>query len=84
VAAWKTAPSWYIVATADQLIPPEGQQFMARRASARTIEISASHAIAVTQPAAVARQIVAAASSQPGKGDERESGGQRATPDSHS
>jgi pimeloyl-ACP methyl ester carboxylesterase len=62
-AAWKTAPSWYIVATADQVIPPEGQQFMARRAGAHTIAIDASHAIALTQPAAVAGHIAAAASS---------------------
>lgn len=51
---WKTAPSWCIVATADKVIPPEGQQFMARRAGAHTIAIPASHAIALTQPAAVA------------------------------
>jgi pimeloyl-ACP methyl ester carboxylesterase len=61
--AWKTAPSWYIVATADQLIPPESQEFMARRAGAHTITIPASHAIALTQPAAVAGHIAAAASS---------------------
>jgi pimeloyl-ACP methyl ester carboxylesterase len=36
------------VATADRVIPPEGQQFMARRAGAHTIEIDASHAIALT------------------------------------
>jgi pimeloyl-ACP methyl ester carboxylesterase len=64
-AAWKTIPSWYIVATADQVIPPEGQQFMARRADAHTIKIGASHAIALTQPAAVAGHIAAAASSAP-------------------
>ena len=64
-AAWRTAPSWYIVATADQVIPPEGQQFMAQRADAHTIKIDASHAIALTQPAAVARHIAAAASSAP-------------------
>ena len=62
-AAWKTAPSWYIVATADQLIPPGGQRFMARRAGAHSIEMDASHAIALTQPAAVAGHIAAAASS---------------------
>ena len=61
-AAWKTTPSWYIVATADQVIPPEGQQFMARRAGAHSIEMDASHAIALTQPAAVAGHIAAAAS----------------------
>ena len=63
VAAWKTAPSWYIVATADQLIPPGGQRFMARRAGAHSLEVDASHAIALTQPAAVAGHIAAAASS---------------------
>ena len=62
-AAWKSAPSWYIVATADQVITPEGQQFMARRAGAHSIEIDASHAIALTQPAAVAGHIATAASS---------------------
>jgi len=62
-AAWKTASSWYIVATADQVIPPGGQRFMARRAGAHSIEMDASHAIALTQPAAVAGQIAAAASS---------------------
>lgn len=60
-AAWKTTPSWYLIATADQVIRPEAQQFMARRAGARTVEIRASHAIAVTQPAAVAGHIAAAA-----------------------
>ena len=59
-AAWKTAPSWYIVATADQVIPSEGQQFMAQRAGAHAIEIAASHAITLTHPAAVAGQIAAA------------------------
>ena len=39
-AAWKTTPSWYAIATADQIIPPEAQQFMARRA-ARTPSKSA-------------------------------------------
>ncbi len=60
-AAWKTMPSWYMIATADQLIPPEAQHFMAQRAGAHTMEIRASHAVALTQPAAVAEQIAAAA-----------------------
>jgi pimeloyl-ACP methyl ester carboxylesterase len=62
-AAWKTTPSWYVIATADQLIPPEAQHFMAKRAGARTVEICASHAIALTQPASVAEQIAAAVTS---------------------
>ena len=60
-AAWKRTSCWYTVATADQLIPLTAQRFMAERARARTIEIDASHAIALTQPAPVARQIAAAA-----------------------
>jgi pimeloyl-ACP methyl ester carboxylesterase len=59
-AAWKTTPSWYTVATADQLIPPQAQRFMAQRAGAHAIEIAASHAITLTQSAAVAGQIAAA------------------------
>jgi pimeloyl-ACP methyl ester carboxylesterase len=60
VAAWKKTPSWYMVATADQLIPPQTQRFMAQRAGAHAIEIAASHAITLTQSAAVAGQIAAA------------------------
>jgi pimeloyl-ACP methyl ester carboxylesterase len=62
-AAWKTTPSWYLIATADRLIPPDAQHFMASRAGARTAEIRASHAVALTQPAPVAEQIAAAARS---------------------
>jgi pimeloyl-ACP methyl ester carboxylesterase len=60
-AAWKTTPSWYVIATDDMIIPLEAQQFMARRAGAHTTEIRASHAITLTQPAAVADLIAAAA-----------------------
>jgi len=60
-AAWKTLQSWYIVATADRVIAPEAQRFMAARANAMTIEIGASHAVAISQPAVVADQIRAAA-----------------------
>jgi pimeloyl-ACP methyl ester carboxylesterase len=62
-AAWKTMPTWYLIATADRLIPPEAQHFMARRAGARRTELRASHAVALTQPVAVAEQIAAAATS---------------------
>jgi pimeloyl-ACP methyl ester carboxylesterase len=60
-AAWKTKPSWYVIATQDQVIAPQAQRFMARRAGAHTVQIHASHAITLSQPAAVARQIAAAA-----------------------
>jgi pimeloyl-ACP methyl ester carboxylesterase len=60
-AAWKTLPSWYVVATADRAIHPDAQRFMAKRAGAVTIEVDASHAIALSQPAAVAGHIRTAA-----------------------
>lgn len=49
-AAWKTLPSWYAVATADQAIHPDQQRFYARRMGATTIEVDASHSIAVSRP----------------------------------
>ncbi|MEU7834981.1 alpha/beta hydrolase [Nonomuraea sp. NPDC049129] len=60
-ASWKSLPSWYVVATADQAIHPAAQRFMAKRAGADTIEVDASHAIALSQPAAVADHIRTAA-----------------------
>ena len=52
-AAWKTLPSWAVVATADNAIPPDGERHMAKRAGAQTIEVDASHSIALSQPKAV-------------------------------
>ena len=53
-AAWKTLPSWAIVATADNAIPPDAERHMAARAGALTVEADASHSIALSQPEAVA------------------------------
>jgi hypothetical protein len=53
-AAWKTLPSWAVVATAAQMIQHDAERFMAEQAGGRTIEVDASHAIALSQPAAVA------------------------------
>ena len=55
--AWKTKPSWYMVATEDRMIPPAAQRFMARRAGSTVVEERGSHAIYVSQPAAVAALI---------------------------
>lgn len=52
--AWKNLPSWDLVATQDNAIHPEAQRSMAKRAGATTIEVAASHAVAVSQPEAVA------------------------------
>jgi pimeloyl-ACP methyl ester carboxylesterase len=59
--AWKTKPSWYLVATDDKMIPPAAQRFMSKRAGATVAEVSGSHAIYVSQPAAVAALIEQAA-----------------------
>lgn len=53
-AAWKTLPAWAVVATADKAIPPDAERHMARRAGAVTVEVQASHSIALSQPRAVA------------------------------
>ena len=55
--AWKTKPSWYLVATDDKMIPPPAQRFMSKRTGSTVIEIAGSHAIYVSQPDAVAALI---------------------------
>lgn len=59
--AWKTFPSWYLVADADHVIPPATERFMAARAHAHTIEVDAPHAAQVTNPGTVANLIEQAA-----------------------
>ncbi|WP_082070121.1 alpha/beta hydrolase [Bradyrhizobium sp. LTSP885] len=59
--AWKTKPSWYLVATADKMIPPDAQRAMAKRAGASVVEQSGSHAVYVSQSKAVAELIEKAA-----------------------
>jgi pimeloyl-ACP methyl ester carboxylesterase len=61
--AWRTKPSWYLVATEDKMIPPPAQRFMAKRAGSTVVEVKGSHAIYVSQPEAVARLIEQAANS---------------------
>ncbi|GHB65647.1 alpha/beta hydrolase [Streptomyces viridiviolaceus] len=59
VAAWKTKPSWALIAGADQAINPEVERFGAERAAATTVEIDgASHAVVLSQPKAVTRVIL--------------------------
>jgi pimeloyl-ACP methyl ester carboxylesterase len=55
--AWKSRPSWYLVATADRMIPPDAQRFMSKRAGATVVEAEGSHAIYVSKPAPVAELI---------------------------
>jgi pimeloyl-ACP methyl ester carboxylesterase len=60
--AWRTKPSWYLVATEDRMIPPPAQRAMSERAGSTVVEVAGSHAIYVSQPAAVAALIEEAAS----------------------
>ena len=60
--AWRTKPSWYLVAGDDHMIPPPAQRAMAERIGAQTVEVpGASHSVYVSQPAAVASLIEQAA-----------------------
>jgi pimeloyl-ACP methyl ester carboxylesterase len=55
--AWRSKPSWYLVATDDRMIPPPAQREMSARAGSTVTEVAGSHAIYVSQPAAVAELI---------------------------
>jgi len=61
--AWKTKPSWYLVATEDKMIPPPAQRQMSKRAGSTVAEAAGSHAIYVSKPEAVAALIAKAARS---------------------
>jgi pimeloyl-ACP methyl ester carboxylesterase len=61
--AWKTIPSWYMVARQDHAIPPATERFMAARAHATTVEVDSSHVAMISQPEATTRLILAAAGS---------------------
>ncbi|GAA1624670.1 alpha/beta hydrolase [Kribbella alba] len=60
--AWRVKPSWYLVATADRMIPPPAQRAMSERVGATVVEAAGSHAIYVSQPQAVVDLIKQAAS----------------------
>ena len=59
--AWKTVPSWYVVAQEDRAINPDLERFYAKRMGAKTTEIKASHVVFVTHPKEVVRVIEQAA-----------------------
>ncbi|MER7004465.1 alpha/beta hydrolase [Dactylosporangium sp. NPDC000555] len=62
--AWRTKPSWYLVATDDRMIPPPAQRAMSERASSTVVEVPGSHAIYESRPDAVADLIKRAATGQ--------------------
>jgi pimeloyl-ACP methyl ester carboxylesterase len=61
VPAWKSLPTWYLVATQDQAIPPDAERLFANRMGATTVEVPASHVAMVSHPAETAQLIRAAA-----------------------
>jgi pimeloyl-ACP methyl ester carboxylesterase len=61
VPAWKSSPTWYLVATGDEAIPPDAERQFAARMGASTVEVAAGHVAMVSHPAEVAQLIVTAA-----------------------
>jgi pimeloyl-ACP methyl ester carboxylesterase len=61
--AWKSQPSWYLVATDDQAIPPDAERQFAQRMGATTIEVPSSHVAMVSHPDEVAQLVQSAAES---------------------
>jgi pimeloyl-ACP methyl ester carboxylesterase len=59
--AWKTKPTWYMVATADRSINPDQERMMAKRAKAKTVEVNASHVAYISHPQECAELIKEAA-----------------------
>jgi len=63
IPAWKSVPSWYLVAENDEAIPPDAERQFAARMGATTVEIPSSHVAMVSHPAEVADLVEKAASS---------------------
>jgi pimeloyl-ACP methyl ester carboxylesterase len=61
VPAWKSLPSWYLVATEDEAIPPDAERHFASRMGATTVEVASSHVAMVSHPDDVVSLIEAAA-----------------------
>jgi pimeloyl-ACP methyl ester carboxylesterase len=59
--SWKAFPSWYLVASDDQMIPPDAERFFAQRMGATVVEVPSSHVPMVSQPDAVTNLILTAA-----------------------
>jgi pimeloyl-ACP methyl ester carboxylesterase len=60
-AAWRSKPSFYAVSTEDRTINPDLERFMAKRMSAKTIEVKASHLSLISHPEEIASLILEAA-----------------------
>jgi pimeloyl-ACP methyl ester carboxylesterase len=61
VPAWKSQPSWFLVATNDEAIPPDAERQFASRMGATTVEVASGHVAMVSHPEAVTELIQTAA-----------------------
>jgi pimeloyl-ACP methyl ester carboxylesterase len=59
--AWKSLPSWYLVAKHDEVIPPDAERECAQRMGADTIEVESGHCAMVSHPEETHERIVTAA-----------------------
>jgi pimeloyl-ACP methyl ester carboxylesterase len=63
--AWKTKPTWYMVAAADRSINPQQERMMAKRAHATTVEVNSSHVAYMSHAKETAKLIEEAAAGAP-------------------
>ena len=63
VPAWKSLPSWYLVAEDDEAIPPDAERQFAQRMGATTVEVPTSHVAMVSHPDEVVELVKTAADS---------------------
>ena len=63
VPAWKSQPTWYLVATKDEAIPPDAERMFAKRMGATTVEVPSSHLAMVSRASDVVKLIESAAES---------------------
>jgi pimeloyl-ACP methyl ester carboxylesterase len=64
--AWKSLPTWFLVATGDEAIPPDAERLFAQRMGATTIEVDSGHVAMVSHPAETAELILTAAKATAG------------------
>jgi pimeloyl-ACP methyl ester carboxylesterase len=64
-AAWRTKPSWFVIASSDRMISPEQERVTAKRMNATTLTLSTSHVPMLSRPQEVSDFIIQAASGEP-------------------
>jgi len=67
--AWRSHPSWYMVAAGDEAIPPDAERRFAQRMGATTVEVQAGHLAIVSHAVEVVKLIEAAAGAVAGTPD---------------